>query len=238
MSILQVSDVYAGYKDVDILRGINLHVDAGEIVTIIGPNGAGKSTLIKAVVQLLVPRTGRVEFEGKNLVGIPCEQVVRMGIAYVPQVANVFPALTVFENLELALPTAQGLKAEVDRVLELFPQLTGHLHRPARVLSGGERQLLAMARGLMTRPRLMLLDEPSAALSPLMMKKVFEKIQEINRSGTAILLVEQNAKRALALSHRAYVLETGQNALEGPADVLLNDPRIGELYLGGKGAKA
>jgi neutral amino acid transport system ATP-binding protein len=138
------------------------------------------------------------------------------------------------ENLELALPDARGLKAEVDRVIGLFPQLAGHLQRPARVLSGGERQLLAMARGLMTRPRLMLLDEPSAALSPLMMQKVFEKIQEINRTGTAILLVEQNARQALSFSHRAYVLETGQNALDGPAGDLLNDPRVGELYLGAR----
>jgi neutral amino acid transport system ATP-binding protein len=232
--LLQVEGVHAGYiKDVDILQGISIKVHSGELVTIIGPNGAGKSTLAKAIFGLISPHTGTITFDGEPITGLRPDAIVPKGIGYVPQIANVFRSLSIEENLDMGayvsnVPT-QKLKQEM---YDRFPKLGERRKQRAGTLSGGERQQLAMAKALMVRPKLLILDEPSAALSPIMVQSVFEQIQEIQRSGTAILLVEQNAKQALQMSDRGYVLESGRDRVEGRGIDLLNDPQVGELYLG------
>lgn len=234
--LLEVVDVSASYRDVDILRGVSLRVEPGEVVALVGPNGAGKSTLLKVVVGLLAPRRGRVRLDGIDVAGEAPETLVRRGVGYVPQVANVFPSLTVRENLRLGLrPRRAGEAAEAE-VLALFPVLRDRLGLRAGALSGGERQMLALGRALALRPRLLLLDEPSAALAPRAAAAVFERLVEINRRGVALLLVEQNARRALALAHRGYVLEQGRVALEAAGPALRQDPRVAALYLGGHAA--
>lgn len=236
MPVLQITDLVAGYGDSVILDGVNLHVDAGELVTVVGPNGAGKSTLLKVIVGLLPPRNGSIKLNGEDILGIPAEQLGQEGIAFVPQVANVFPSLSVMENLELMLPRGtrrRELRAAVDRTVEFLPPLKPKLRTSAGLLSGGERQMLAMARALMTTPSLILMDEPSAALSPVLVDTIFSKIVEIHEGGAAILLVEQNARKALSFSDRGYVLDQGRNALEGTGQELLHDPEVGRLYLGG-----
>ncbi|MCS6782745.1 MAG: ABC transporter ATP-binding protein [Gloeomargarita sp. SKYBB_i_bin120] len=234
-SLLRVQDLYAGYiAGLDILQGASISIDQGELVTLIGPNGAGKSTLLKAIFNLLPYRRGIVEFQGRPILHVPTHQLVAQGIAYVPQLANVFRSLTVAENLQLgAGPVSKKqLQARIDELTQLFPILRQRYHQRAGTLSGGERQLLAMARALMSHPQLLLLDEPSAALSPRLVGEVMGYIQQINRLGVTILLVEQNARQALKISHRGYVLENGRECYSGPGSDLLNDPRIGELYLG------
>jgi neutral amino acid transport system ATP-binding protein len=232
--ILVVENVHAGYiKDLDILQGASIRVNAGELVTIIGPNGAGKSTLAKAIFGLLVPHTGQILFHGESIVGLKPDQIVQRGMGYVPQIANVFRTLTIDENLDMGafvrdVPLAP-LKAEL---YDRFPALLPKRHQLAGTLSGGERQQLAMAKALMLRPSLLLLDEPSAALSPIMVTNVLQQIQQIKAAGTAIILVEQNARQALQMSDRGYVLEAGQDKYEGRGQDLLNDPKVGELYLG------
>lgn len=232
--ILQVEDVYAGYiKDLDILQGVNFKIYPGELVVVIGPNGAGKSTLAKAIFGLLTPHRGTITFNGENIVGLKPNQIVPRGMCYVPQIANVFPSLTIEENLEMGAFVQSGsLKELKERIFALFPRLIERRHQRAGTLSGGERQQLAMGRALMLRPTLLILDEPSAALSPVLVNSVFELIQQINQSGTSIMLVEQNARKALAMADRGYVLETGRDRFEGPGPALLNDPKVGELYLG------
>jgi neutral amino acid transport system ATP-binding protein len=232
--ILEVENVFAGYiKDLDILQGVNMRVQAGELVTIIGPNGAGKSTLAKAVFGLLTPHTGRIMFHGEAIGGWSPDRIVQRGMGYVPQIANVFKSLTIDENLEMGAfiknTPLQGLKREM---YDRFPALTAKRSQLAGTLSGGERQQLAMAKALMLRPSLLILDEPSAALSPIMVSNVFAQIKQIQAEGTAILLVEQNAKQALQMSDRGYVLESGRDKYEGRGCDLLNDPKVGELYLG------
>jgi neutral amino acid transport system ATP-binding protein len=237
--ILSIESVYAGYiKDVDILQGISMKVFPGELVTIIGPNGAGKSTLAKAIFGLVTPHQGKILFKGDNIAGLKPDQIVPKGVGYVPQIANVFKSLSIEENLDMGAyvsnePTA-ALKQEM---YDRFPRLGERRKQRAGTLSGGERQQLAMAKALMVKPSLLILDEPSAALSPLMMQSVFDQIKEIQRSGTAILLVEQNAKQALQMSDRGYVLESGRDRVEGRGIDLLNDPQVGELYLGLSGHK-
>jgi neutral amino acid transport system ATP-binding protein len=232
--ILSIESVYAGYiKDVDILQGISMKVFPGELVTIIGPNGAGKSTLAKAIFGLLTPHQGKILFNGEPIAGLKPDQIVPKGVGYVPQIANVFRSLSVEENLDMGAyvshePTTTLKQEMYDR----FPRLGERRKQRAGTLSGGERQQLAMAKALMVKPSLLILDEPSAALSPLMMQLVFDQIKEIQRSGTAILLVEQNAKQALQMSDRGYVLESGRDRVEGRGIDLLNDPQVGELYLG------
>ncbi len=234
MSLLQVCDVYAGYiPDVDILRGVNVRLEAGELVSLIGPNGAGKSTLAKTIAGLLTPRRGTITLEGEDITYLRPTQVVRKGIGYVPQIANVFRTLTVEENLEMgAFITSSNIKALKQRVYDTFPRLWERRQQRAGTLSGGERQMLAMGRAMMLNPRILVLDEPSAALSPALVSDVFAKIKEINAQGTAIILVEQNARKALAMSDRGYVLEMGKDRYEGLGSELLNDPKVGELYLG------
>ncbi len=232
--LLEVKNVKAGYiKDVDILQGVNFCVSPGELVTVIGPNGAGKSTLAKTIFGLLTPHTGTIIFKGKEISGLKSNQIVKQGMCYVPQITNVFPSLTVEENLEMgAFVRNVALKPLKDKIFTMFPRLGDRRRQRAGTLSGGERQMLAMGKALMLEPNLLLLDEPSAALSPILVTQVFEQIKEINRGGTAIVLVEQNARKALEMAHRGYVLESGRDAISGPGLELLNDPKVGELYLG------
>lgn len=232
--LLQVEDVYAGYiKDLDILQGVNFKLYPGELVVVIGPNGAGKSTLAKTIFGLLTPHRGKILFKGDNIVGLKSNQIVQRGMCYVPQVANVFPSLTVEENLEMgAFIRGGSLKPLKERIFQLFPRLLERRRQKAGTLSGGERQQLAMGRALMLQPSLLILDEPSAALSPVLVSSVLELIQQINQEGVSIILVEQNARKALAIADRGYVLESGRDRFEGPGSALLNDPKVGELYLG------
>ncbi|MCX7597068.1 MAG: ABC transporter ATP-binding protein [Fischerella sp.] len=232
--LLEVQNVHAGYiKDVDILQGVNFCVYPGELVTVIGPNGAGKSTLAKAIFGLLTPHTGTITFKGENITGLKPNQIVQRGMCYVPQIANVFPSLTVEENLEMgAFVRNAPLQPLKEKIFTMFPRLSDRRRQRAGTLSGGERQMLAMGKALMLEPSLLLLDEPSAALSPILVTQVFEQIKEINQGGTAIVLVEQNARKALEMAHRGYVLESGREAITGSGLELLNDPKVGELYLG------
>ena len=232
--LLEVRDLVAGYvPGVDILRGVSMHVDRGELVGIIGPNGAGKSTLIKAVFGLVPVRSGTMELDGQSIVGHPGHELVERGVGYVPQVANVFTTLTVEENLRMGIFLRPDRFTERrDEVFDLFPVLRDRRSARADSLSGGQRQVLAMGRALMMEPTLMLLDEPSAGLSPQMQDEIFERIGDINAAGVSVLIVEQNAHKALRICHRAYVLDQGVDAHTGPGPELLRDPRIIELYLG------
>lgn len=232
--LLEVQNVHAGYiKDVDILQGVNFCVEPGELVTVIGPNGAGKSTLAKTIFGLLTPHTGTITFKGEKIGGLKSNQIVQLGMSYVPQIVNVFPSLSIEENLEMgAFVRDVPLKPLKDKIFDMFPKLSDRRKQRAGTLSGGERQMLAMGKALMLEPSLLLLDEPSAALSPILVTQVFEQIKTVNRSGTAIVLVEQNARRALEMAHRGYVLESGRDAISGPGLELLNDPKVAELYLG------
>ncbi len=232
--VLDVQNVHAGYiKDLDILQGANMQVYPGELVAIIGPNGAGKSTLAKTVFGLLTPHTGTIHFNGQPIAGLKSDQIVRRGMCYVPQLSNVFPSLSVEENLEMgAFVREVPLQPLKDEIFTRFPRLADRRKQRAGTLSGGERQMLAMGKALMLKPNLLLLDEPSAALSPILVNSVFEQIRQINQDGTAIVLVEQNARKALEMAHRGYVLEAGRDRFEGAGADLLNNPRVAELYLG------
>ena len=233
-ALLTVEDLVSGYvPEVDILRGMNFAVREGEIVTVIGPNGAGKSTLIKSIFGLLPPRRGRVVLRGEDLTGLLPHTITRRGMSYVPQLDNIFQSLTVEENLEMGALDPSKAKDGMARVYELFPRLGERRGQTAGTMSGGERQLLAMGRALMPDPEVLLLDEPSAGLAPAFVEAIFEKVEEINRSGVTIVMVEQNARRALGMSSRGYVLDLGQNRFEGPGKELLEDPKVAELYLGG-----
>lgn len=210
-----------------------MKVHPGELVAIIGPNGAGKSTLAKAVFGLLTPNAGKITFKGESIAGLKSDQIVKRGMCYVPQISNVFPSLTVEENLEMgAFVRDVNLQPLKDEIFTKFPRLAERRKQRAGTLSGGERQMLAMGKALMLQPSLLLLDEPSAALSPILVNSVFEQIREINRGGTAIVLVEQNAKKALEMADRGYVLEAGRDRFEGRGIDLLNNPKVAELYLG------
>lgn len=232
--LLTVKDVFAGYVEgVDILQGINLSVQAGELIAVIGANGAGKSTLAKTIFGLVPIRSGEVIFQEQTITGVQPEQVVRLGMGYVPQIANVFPSLSISENLDMGAYLAQGdIKSLKQKVYDVFPALAKRQKQRAGTLSGGERQMLAMGRALMLDPKLLILDEPSAALSPILVQDIFDLIQRIALSGTAIVLVEQNARKALAIADRGYVLDSGRDRFEGKGKDLLNDPKIAELYLG------
>jgi ABC-type branched-subunit amino acid transport system ATPase component len=233
-ALLEVQDLTAGYGDSDILRGLSIRVDPGELVAVIGPNGAGKSTLLKTLAGLVRPRSGRVALRGADITGAGTERIIASGLCYVPQEANVFASLSVWENLTVGAWTAPGAFDErAGAVVELFPILAERRRSRAGTLSGGERQMLAMAMALMVEPRLLLLDEPSAGLAPVLQRLVFDRVREIHARGLGILLVEQNARESLALCQRAYVLAMGQVRAEGPGAVLRDDPEIRRLYLGG-----
>lgn len=233
--VLAVEDVVAGYSaEVDILNGVSIHLDACEIVTVVGPNGAGKSTLMKAIFGLLTPKTGRIMLGGRSIAGLRPSAVARLGVGYVPQRDNVFPSLTVTENLEIGLAAAPNkpLPRRLDAMFGLFPRLAERRRQSVGTMSGGERQMVAMARALMPEPSVLLLDEPSAGLAPLLVESMFAQVAAINREGIGILMVEQNARLALALSDRGYVLDLGRNRHEGSGRELIDDPRVAELYLG------
>jgi ABC-type branched-subunit amino acid transport system ATPase component len=233
-SVLATEELVAGYSaELDILNGVSITVDAGEIVTVVGPNGAGKSTLMKSIIGLVVPRRGRVLLRGEAIAGRRPHEIVRLGLGYVPQRENVFENMTVIENLELgAMGRSRGaIAARFEELLQLFPRLGERRKQLVGTMSGGERQMVAMARALMPKPGILLLDEPSAGLAPMFVQAMFQQVAEINAAGVSILMVEQNARAALALSHRGYVLDLGRNAFEGPGRQLLEDPRLAELYL-------
>ena len=232
--LLRTREVIAGYvREVDILNGVTMDVRKGEIVTVVGPNGAGKSTLIKTIFGLLKPRQGSIELRDEDITGAKPHTITRRGMNYVPQLDNIFPSLTVDENLEVGSLDRSQTREQIDRMYALFPRL-GERHRQAAgTMSGGERQMVAMARALMTDPQVLLLDEPSAGLAPAFVEAIFEKIADINRAGVTIVMVEQNARRALAMSDRGYVLDVGRNAFEGKGDELLSDEEVAQLYLGG-----
>ena len=234
MALLEASGVVAGYGQTEILHGVSISVGEGEIVTVIGPNGCGKSTLMKSLVGLVQVSSGSITFRGDEVSGYPPERIVRGGLCYVPQTDNVFPSLTIRENLEMgAFVRGDDYSGRVEEMFRLFPDLASRPQRRAGSLSGGQRQMLAIARALMLDPDLLLLDEPSAGLSPAMMNVVFERIREVNASGVAMLLVEQNAQQALQMSDRGYILVAGENRLEDSGKDLLNNPDVARLYLGG-----
>lgn len=233
--MLQLDDLHVSYGAIKALKGISLKVDQGEVVTLIGANGAGKTTTLRTITGLLTPRQGKVSFEGKDISGFPTHKVVGLGICMSPEGRGVFANLTVKENLELGAylsNDANRIKTDMEKVFVLFPRLQERIKQQAGTLSGGEQQMVAMGRALMARPRLLLLDEPSLGLAPLVVKTIFQAIDEINKAGTTVLLVEQNAHAALKHSHRAYVLETGMIVLEGSSEQLAADPRVRNAYLG------
>ena len=235
-ALLVAEGLVAGYGRIDILHGVSLDVRPGELVAVIGPNGAGKSTAFKTIVGFLTPRNGRVVFNGDSIVGLRPDLVLRRGLAYVPQGRIVFPQMTVLENLEMGAyieRDAGRIAASLDRVFGLFPILAERRRQKAGTMSGGEQQMVAIGRALMTSPRLILLDEPSLGLSPKFVTLIFDKLVEMKRAGFTLMIVEQNAARALAIADRGYVLELGRNRFEGPGRTLLDDPEVKRLYLGG-----
>ena len=233
-TVIECNGIAAGYvKGLNILQGVDLIVNEKEIVSIIGPNGAGKSTLLKAIMGIINISGGRFFINGVEKTNTPTHQIVSEGVGYVPQVENVFPSLTIEENLEIgSWSVKDNIKQSISKIFDDFPMLKERQKDKAGNLSGGQRQILALARALVTSPSILLLDEPSAGLSPVAIKEVFEIVKEINSRGVAILLVEQNATRALNFSDRGYVLDQGRNAYQGKGQELLNDPRVIDLYLG------
>ncbi len=234
MAILEVKDLVSGYSEVMILNGVSIHLSENEIVSIIGPNGAGKSTLMKSIFGLIQVKQGSITFDGRSIDGMRANQLVNLGMSYVPQEKNVFLSLTVEENLQMgAFIRKDDITASLEKVFELFPFIAGKRKSAAGTLSGGGRQMLALGRALMLDPKLMLLDEPSAGLAPLVRDEIFSKVMEVRRTGVAILMVEQNAKKALGMSDRGYVLVMGRNRYEDTGQALLANPEVGRLYLGG-----
>jgi branched-chain amino acid transport system ATP-binding protein len=234
--MLKLENVNAYYGTVHSLKGINLHIDEGEIVVLIGANGAGKTTTLKTISGILKPKTGKILFEEKDVNSYIAPDIVKLGISHVPEGRRVFPNMSVMENLEMGAYTRKdksGLKSDYDNIFSRFPILFERKNQLSGTLSGGEQQMLAIGRALMSRPKLLLLDEPSMGLAPLIVKEIFSIIKAINESGTTILLVEQNANMALQCADRAYVIRTGSIEIEGSASELLNDERIKKAYLGG-----
>ncbi|CCQ73839.1 ABC transporter ATP-binding protein [Magnetospira sp. QH-2] len=234
MSFLETQGIFGGYGGLDILNGTDIAVEQGEIAVIVGANGAGKSTLMKAIFGLVKVREGKILLEGKEIANQPPEKMVRRGVSYVPQEQNVFPSLTVRENLEMgAFPRSDDFQPTMDKVFDLFPKLAERQDQEAGVMSGGERQMVAMGRALMMEPRLLMLDEPTAGLSPLFIDHTFEQIKAINALGITILMVEQNAKHALAIAHRGFVLSMGKKRFEDTGPNLLANREVAEMFLGG-----
>ncbi len=234
--LLKADGIHAGYGKLEILHGVSLEVRPQELVSVIGPNGAGKSTGFKAIVGLLRPTSGRVLFDGKEVTGLPPYEVLRLGLAYVPQGRIVFPQMTVLENLEMGAYIESDparVKEALERVYALFPILAERRHQKAGTMSGGEQQMVAIGRALMTTPKLILLDEPSLGLSPKFVTLIFDKLLEMKRAGYTLMVVEQNAAKALSVADRGYVLELGRNRFEGTGQALLNNPEVKRLYLGG-----
>ena len=235
MPFIEVKDVVSGYGRTDVLHGVSIYVELGEIVTIIGPNGAGKSTLFKTIMGYLMLRSGKVIFSEEDVTKLKPNQKVIKGMAYVPQLDNTFPSLTIRENLEMGgySKDTEAVQKGIELAYSTFPILIDRRNQRARTLSGGQRQMLAMSMALMTEPSLLLLDEPSAGLSPKVADEVFNQIESLHKKGIGILIIEQDAQRSLSISDRGYVLAMGQNHFDGSADTILNDPQIKEAFLGG-----
>ncbi|HJL52111.1 MAG: ABC transporter ATP-binding protein [Arenicellales bacterium] len=234
MPVLSIENLSGGYGEADILHGISLEIDAGEIVVVIGPNGAGKSTAMKAVFGLLRLSGGSVHLAGEEITNMDPAEVVNKGVCYVPQTNNVFPTLTVHENLEMgAYIRKDDFRPRLEEIYEMFPPLAEKKRQAAGELSGGQRQMVAMGKALMLEPTLLMLDEPTAGLSPIYRNEIFQIVRQINDSGVPILMVEQNAKQSLAVASRGYVLVDGQNRTTGKGTDLLNDPEIAKMFLGG-----
>ena len=234
MSLLKVEDVHVYYGAIHAIKGISFEVNQGEIVTLIGANGAGKSTTLNTVVGLLRPRSGHIEFDGKSIVGFPASKMVSLGMALCPEGRRIFQQMSVRENLEMggySRPAAE-IQKSMDDVFNRFPRLKEREKQVAGTLSGGEQQMLAMGRALMSKPKLLMLDEPSMGLAPILVEQIFDIIKELHAAGTTILLVEQNAQMALSIANRAYVLETGHVVKEGSADMLMHDDAVRKAYLG------
>lgn len=234
--MLQVNEIDVYYGAIHALKGVTFNVEENSIVTLIGANGAGKTTTLKTISGILRPRSGSIKFQGQEITRLPAHEIVKMGISQVPEGRRVFPAMTVLENLEMGAYLRRDrkeIKKDFDEVFDRFPRLKERLNQLAGTLSGGEQQMLAIGRALMARPRLMLLDEPSMGLAPLLVREIFEIIKDINRKGTTILLVEQNAHMALSIADRAFVLETGEVVLQGSARELLESEDVKRAYLGG-----
>ncbi len=232
--LLEVRDIHVFYGNIEAISGVSLEIHEGEIVTLIGANGAGKTTTLNAISGLLRPRSGTIDYAGRGLAGVPPYEVVTRGLSQAPEGRKIFPRMTVKENLEMGAFSRprQDLTADFERVFDLFPVLRERASQPGGTLSGGEQQMLAMGRALMAGPRLMMLDEPSMGLAPMLVERIFDIIREINAQGTTILLVEQNAHVALEVSSRGYVLETGRVTLTDEASALLRNPHVREAYLG------
>jgi len=236
MALLELRVVHTYYGNIHALKGISIHIEDGEIVTLIGSNGAGKSTTLKTISGLLRPREGEVWFDGQRLDGTPAHDIVAKGISQAPEGRRIFPRLTVKENLEMGAfqrPKGADLHADFDRVYSLFPRLKERISQNGGTLSGGEQQMLAIGRALMAKPKLLLLDEPSMGLAPILVEQIFEIVQDINASGTTVLLVEQNALMALGIAKRGYILQTGEIVLHDAAEQLKTNPEVQKAYLGG-----
>jgi branched-chain amino acid transport system ATP-binding protein len=234
-NILEIQDLTVNYGAIRALQGISFHVSEGEIVTLIGANGAGKSTTLKTISGLLYPAAGQIRYEGEEIAGMPADLIVRRGIVHVPEGRKIFAPLTVRENLEMGAYTRQGkseIQQSMQRVFASFPRLEERLNQLGGTLSGGEQQMLAMGRALMAQPKLLLMDEPSMGLAPILVEEIFDIINRINHQGVSILLVEQNAAMALSVASRAYVMETGRIVLEGAAGDVLQNPDVRKAYLG------
>ena len=235
MAMLQVTDLKVNYGVIQAIKGVSFEVNEGEIIALIGANGAGKTTILHTVTGLIAPKSGKIEFEGKDITKMPAHKIVTLGMAHVPEGRRVFADLSVYENLLMGAFTRKD-KDEISQTLEMvykrFPRLKERKNQVAGTLSGGEQQMLAMGRALMSHPKIILMDEPSMGLSPLFVNEIFDIIKEVSANGTTVLLVEQNAKKALSIADRAYVLETGKIVLDAAADVLMNDPSIKKAYLG------
>jgi branched-chain amino acid transport system ATP-binding protein len=235
MALLELNNIHAYYGNIHALKGVSLAVEQGEIVSLIGSNGAGKSTTLKTISGLLQPRQGEIRLAGKKLNGVPAHRVVALGVSQSPEGRKIFPRMTVLENLEMGAFARRGgaeVQADLERVLELFPRLRERLTQKAGTMSGGEQQMLAIGRALMARPQVLLLDEPSMGLSPVLVDQIFDIIKEINAQGTTILLVEQNALKALEIAARGYVLQTGQIVLHASAQALQQNEMVRKAYLG------
>jgi branched-chain amino acid transport system ATP-binding protein len=235
MALLEIEDIHTFYGNIEALKGISLEVEEGEVVTLIGSNGAGKSTTLRSISGLTPPRQGSIRFEGRKIDETPPQEIVRLGISQSPEGRRILPRMTVRENLELGAflrKDGAGIAADMERVFELFPRLREREKQKGGTLSGGEQQMLAIGRALMARPHLLMLDEPSMGLAPILVERIYQTIAEINQQGTTILLVEQNANYALDVSHRGYVLETGTIALSDKSDALRENSDVQKAYLG------
>jgi branched-chain amino acid transport system ATP-binding protein len=235
MALLELSNVHTYYGNIHALKGISLRVDEGEIVTLIGSNGAGKTTTLKTISGLLTPREGSITLGGKPIHGLPAHEIVALGIGHSPEGRRVFRKMSVKENLEMGAylrKPGPDVSSDLEKVLDLFPRLRERFEQKAGTMSGGEQQMLAIGRALMSRPRVLLLDEPSMGLAPILVEQIFEIIREINKSGTTVLLVEQNAMMALAVANRGYIVQTGEITLEDAAAKLASNPKVKEAYLG------